>query len=59
MTDRIIHICAHGVLGLDVGVGDAPGQEALPEPSHDLLARAHAGWERFLRAAQRAAPHDV
>lgn len=52
MTNRIIHVCAHGILGLDIVAGAAPGPEAVPEPSRDLLTRARAGWERFIDSVE-------
>ncbi|MCX5378104.1 hypothetical protein [Streptomyces sp. NBC_00091] len=47
MTSRIIHSCAHGVLGIDTSADPWLGLEAAFAPSQDLLARARAGWQRF------------
>ncbi|MGW0364971.1 hypothetical protein [Streptomyces sp. NPDC002990] len=52
MINRIIHSCAHGVLGIDIPEGAWPELEAMPEPSRDLLDRALVGWERFIGVAQ-------
>ncbi|MFE0582629.1 MULTISPECIES: hypothetical protein [unclassified Streptomyces] len=56
MVNRIIHSCAHGVLGLDIADGACSEPTAVPEPSQELLDRALVGWERFIGIAEE--PHD-
>ncbi|MFB7786940.1 hypothetical protein ACWF95_35400 [Streptomyces vinaceus] len=48
MTNRIIHSHTRGALDIDILAGLQAGQDAVPEPSQDLLDRAHIGWERFI-----------
>ncbi|MFD8149064.1 hypothetical protein [Streptomyces sp. NPDC059708] len=47
MTDRITHVCT---------CEDLPAIRvaATAEPSTELLDRAHAGWERFVRTFEGA-----
>ncbi|MCX5195820.1 hypothetical protein OOK31_18315 [Streptomyces sp. NBC_00249] len=48
MASRNTHSCIRDVLDEDVPNSLWPAPAAAFAPSHDLLARAHAGWERFV-----------
>ncbi|MCX5378677.1 hypothetical protein [Streptomyces sp. NBC_00091] len=42
------------MIGIDTPDGPVPRAAPVPVPSADLLARARAGWERFVASLEEA-----
>ncbi|WP_405979538.1 hypothetical protein [Streptomyces sp. NBC_00158] len=57
MTSRIMRSCGRDVLSIDRPADSSARTAVLAEPNADLLDRALAGWERFLRTFE-AAPDE-